>query len=129
MCYNNRNVRVTVNSRGSDWSDSKSSDGVLTLTPSGCKIVYYIDGDECVLSVDGGCVTQERCGEQNVRINFELGKRTQCVIGSGGLAGGYDIFTRRLETLSGKGGFRVELEYANGSDEEIINLTLSAVYK
>lgn len=129
MCYNNRNVKVTVTSRGGNWSDSKSSDGVFSLTGEGCKVKYSLDGDECVLTVNGNAVTQERRGEQNVFITFERGKTTRCTIGSGGLSGGYDIFTRNIEILYGKGGFKISLGYESGSDKEIINLSLVAVYK
>ena len=129
MCYNNRNVKVTVTSRGGNWSDSKSSDGVFSLTCDGCIVEYCLDGDKCVLTVKKDAVTQERRGAQNVFITFERGKTTQCTIGSGGLSGGFEIFTRNIEILYGKGGFKVSLEYESGSDKEIINLSLVAVYK
>ena len=129
MCYNNIGVKVTINSCGGNWKDSRSADGVFTRTQDGCSVKYSLDGDECVLTVNGGTVTQERLGVQRVNITFEQGKTTQCTIGSGGLSGGFEVFTRKLETLYGKGGFKVSLEYESGADKEIINLTLTALYK
>lgn len=129
MCYNISSVRVTVNSHGANWKDSKSSEGEFSLTDSGCMLNYSLDGDKCVLTVNGETVTQERRGEQNVSISFERGKTTQCTIGNGGLSGGYEIFTRNIEIFYGKGGFKISLEYESGSEKEIINLSLTAVYK
>lgn len=129
MCYNEK-VKVNINSCGGGWSDEKITEGVLTVADSGeISLAYALDGDSCNLTVKDGKVTQTRRGEQCVNVTFIKGLSTQCTVGSGGLSGSYEVFTRKLEYVSGKGGFRLSLEYLSGSDKELIRLTLTAVRK
>ena len=121
--------RINIRSVGNGWTDNKLTEGEVTETKSGVIVKYPLDGDECILTVDGGKVTQQRTGGQFVKITFEEGAKTQCTIGSGGLSGSYEIFTRSLKFISGKGGYKLSLEYLNGSEGEIIKLTLTAVKK
>lgn len=125
MCYN-KNVKVTIKSEGGNWTDCKTSRGTLIKDGNGVKITYSLDGDECTLTVKGSVVSQERKGAQNVAITFEEGKRTLCTIGCGGFCGSFDILTRKINVNSSKEEFRLSLEYLNGSDNELIRLTLSA---
>ena len=126
MCYN-ENVKVNIDSCGRGWTDKKTADGLLTEDKDGVKLFYEIDGDECTLTYKNGKAVQKRQGEQFVEIAFEQGQRTSCTVGSGGLSGSYEVFTNKLNFVSGKGGFKLSLEYTSGTDRELIKLTLTAV--
>ena len=121
--------KVNISSVGNGWTDEKSTEGEVTEADGAVIIRYTLDGDECVLTVNGNTVTQERRGEQCVKISFKEGESTQCVIGSGGLSGSYEIFTRSINFFLGKGGYKLSLEYLNGSEKEPIKLLLTAVKK
>lgn len=121
--------KVNISSAGCGWTDNKTAEGEITEADGAVIINYSLDGDECVLTVKDGVVTQERRGEQYVKITFEEGEKTQCAIGSGGLSGSFEIVTRSIKFISGKGGYKLSLEYLNGSDKELVNLTLTAVKK
>lgn len=127
MCYNE--CKVNIRSVGNGWTDTKLTDGKFSEADGTVRINYLLDGDECRLTVEGKKVTQERRGGQYVKINFEEGKKTECVIGSGGLTGSFEIFTRSIRFISGKGGYKLSLEYINGSDKEPIKLDFTAVKK
>lgn len=121
--------KVKISSVGNGWTDEKTTEGEIIESDGGVCIKYRLDGDECVLTVKDKTVTQDRHGEQCVKISFKEGERTQCVIGSGGLAGSYEVFTSSIIFFSGKGGYKLSLEYLNGSDKEPIKLLLTAVKK
>ena len=121
--------KINISSAGNGWTENISADG--TVTEDGGKIVirYDLDGDECILTVHNGTAVQERLGVQRVKITFSEGEKTECSIGYGGFSGAYGIFTHSLEFVSGKGGCRLSLEYPNGSSEEHVKLTFTAVKK
>ena len=121
--------KVIIKSRGNGWTDEKVTEGKICEIEDGVKLAYSLEGDECVLSLFSGKVIQERRGEQSLKISFEEGKYSDCIIGEGNLCGSYKIFTRKMEFLHGKNGFSLSLEYENGSDKEIINLFLTAYCK
>lgn len=121
--------KVIIRSRGSGWTDEKISEGELIKTQKGVRLNYILDGDECVLRAENGKALQERRGAQRIKISFKEGEFSDCVIGEGEMRGLYKIFTRRLEFFCGKNGFKLSLEYENGSDREIINLDLTAYGK
>ena len=121
--------KVIIRSRGNGWTDEKVTEGKICETQSGVELVYSLDGDECVLRISNGKAVQERRGVQSLKITFEEGKYSDCVIGEGDMSGSYKIFTRKLEFLRGKSGFSLSLEYENGSDKEVINLVLTAYRK
>ena len=120
---------VNISSGGNGLTEEKTAEGEVTEADGAVRVKYNLDGDECVLTVKDKTVTQERRGEQCVKISFKEGERTQCVIGSGGLIGSYEVFTQSIKFLSGKGGYKLSLEYLNGSDKEPIKLLLTAVKK
>lgn len=121
--------KVIIRSRGNGWTDEKVTEGELFETQNKVKLVYALDGDNCVLEITEGRAVQTRRGEQCLKITFEEGKYSDCVIGEGNMSGSYKIFTRKIEFLRGKNGFSLSLEYENGSDREIINLKLTAHIK
>lgn len=120
---------VNINSKGAGWSDWRASDGEIFETAKGTVIRYALDGDRCELTLSDGKVMQTRRGEQCVTICFEEGKQTECIIGSGGFTGSFKIFTKSLKILSGKGGYRITIEYLSGVDGELINLSFTAMRK
>lgn len=90
---------------------------------------FSLDGDECVITVKDGKTLYERRGEQCVKIAFEEGKKTLCEIGCGGFCGSFEVFTKSLKIISGKGGYKLSLEYLNGNENQLIKLTFTAVKK
>lgn len=121
--------KVVIRSRGRGWADERITEGSLCETGDGLRLNYSLDGDECVLYADPSKAVQERRGEQCVRVSFEEGKYTDCVIGVGGEYGSYKIFTRKSELLRGKHWFGLSLEYESGTDKELIKLDLTAYGK
>ena len=119
--------KVNISSIGDGWSDYKSVQGEIYEEGGVITVKYSLDGDECVLTVKDGKAVQERKGGQCVKISFQEGKRTKCEIGSGSFYGSYEILTKRLKFICGKGGYKLLLEYENGSAGELIELTLTAV--
>lgn len=120
---------MNIRSVGEGWTENKSVECEITETDSGVIFKYRLDGDECILAADCKKVTQKRTGKQFVEISFIEGEKTRCTIGNGGFCGSYEIFTRSLNFISGKGGYKISLEYLNGSEGELIKLTLTAVKK
>ncbi|MDE6441626.1 MAG: DUF1934 domain-containing protein [Clostridia bacterium] len=118
--------RINITSNGANWSDNKTCEGDVTFSDGAVIINYTLDGDKCTLTVDSGKVVQNRVGAQNVNVQFEEGKKTSCIFGSGGLSGSFEILTEKIKIVYGKGGLRLNLEYLSGSDRERVNLTLTA---
>ena len=121
--------KVTIRSVGRGWTDEKETCGEVLQTPDGVSLKYTLDGDDCTLTVGNGRAVQERKGSQPVCIEFIEGSHTDCVIGSGSFCGSYKIFTKSLKFVSGSSGFKLALEYENGSDTELIKLILTALEK
>lgn len=119
--------KINITSRGRDWSDSKTCEGEVTFASGETIINYTMDGDACTLKTDGVKAVQSRVGEQNIYIEFEEGKKTQCTFGSGSLSGSFEILTKKIKFVSGKGGVKLNLEYLSGNDEEPVSLTLTAL--
>lgn len=119
--------KVNIRSKGNGWVDERTATGTVFSDENTFTLNYSLDGDECTLTYNNGKVTQIRRGENCLRLDFEEGKRTSCIIGSGEVCGSYEIYTRRIKFLSGKGGYKLDLEYEGGADCELINLNLTAV--
>lgn len=118
--------RINITSRGRGWSDSKTCEG--TVMCDGATVINYtLDGDKCTLTADGGKVIQNRVGKQCIHIEFEEGKKTVCTFGDGAMSGSFEILTKKIKLISGKGGIRLNLEYLSGSDKEPVTLTLTAL--
>lgn len=118
--------KIKIKSSGDGWTDNRTSigeysDGGVT------RFKYEIDGDECVLSVKDGVVTQIRKGDNEFALVFERDKTTKCVFGSGGMSGEYTIRTDKLKIYRGDGVFRLTLGYRLGDGDEIIKLIFTAV--
>lgn len=132
MCYNDFNgliggkCRVRIRSCGDGWSEDVSTFGEILTTEDSVGLKYTLNSDECSLSYKDGRVTQERKGSQNLRLEFCEGRKTFCTIGSGSMTGSFDILTRSIKFFSGKGGFKLKLEYNSGTDGEKISLSLTA---
>lgn len=118
--------KIKICSFGSGWKDERNAVGSVEEGEF-LKISYSLDGDECVFVYSGGSAVQERRGSQRIKIGFDKGRATQCVIGSGSLSGAFDIYTRDIIFKKGKFGFRIILDYESGSDREKIKLELTAV--
>lgn len=123
------NYKVIIRSDGRGWTDEKITEGEVSQVGNGVRLLYSLDGDGCELTANAKRVVQKRSGDQSVAIEFVEGKSTECVIGSGSFRGSYKIFTKSLKFVSGKNGFKLSLEYENGSDGELIKLILTAYVK
>ncbi len=121
--------KINIRSAGNGWTENVSTDGTVTEDGGKTCIRYNLDGDECSFTLYNGKAVQERIGVQRVKITFSEGEKTECSIGYGGFSGVYEIFTQRLKFVFGKGGYGVSLEYINGSSEEAVKLTFTAVKK
>lgn len=119
--------KIIISSYGNGWSDEQACEGEVTFSGGAVAINYTLDGDNCMLTVDGGKVIQRRIGAQNVNIQFEEGKKTDCTFGSGGLSGSFEVLTKKIKFISGKSGLKLYLEYLSGNDREQINLTFTAL--
>ena len=119
--------KVNIRSNGNGWVDERTATGTVSSGENAFTLNYFIDGDECALTYNDGKITQIRRGGNCLRLDFEEGKCTSCVIGSGEVCGSYEIYTRRINFLSGKGGYKLTLEYEGGADRELIILNLTAV--
>lgn len=121
---------INIVSCGRDWKDDITTEGDVHLTDDGLLTVCYtLDGDECTLTVDGGKVVQRRRGVQNVHIEFEEGKYTDCTFGNGGFTGAYKIFTDKIKLIRSKAGMRLSLDYLSGDDREPVKLKFTALNK
>ena len=123
------NYKVIIRSEGRGWTDEKITEGKVSQVKNGVRLAYSLDGDGCALIANAKRVVQKRSGDQCVAIEFVEGKITKCEIGSGSFRGSYNIFTKSLKFASGKNGFKLSLEYENGSDGELIKLVLTAYVK
>ena len=121
--------RINIVSSGRDWNDEISTEGDLTSADGLITVGYLLDGDKCTLTAEGGRIVQERRGGQNVHIEFEEGKYTECTFGSGGFTGKYEVFTDKMKMICTKAGFRLVLGYISGSDREYVNLKFTALKK
>lgn len=119
--------RINITSRGNGWSDSKTCEGEVVVSDGVTVINYTLDGDKCTLTSNGAKVIQKREGLQCVHIEFEEGKKTICTFGDGAMSGSFEVLTKKIKFVSGKGGLRLELEYLSGSDKEPVSLTLTAL--
>lgn len=131
MC-NNDNLKpqtygctVTVLSQGDGWKDERKTDGTFTFDGKEVRLEYTLDGDKCLLTVNGHFVTQERTGVNNISLAFCEGERTECVFGNGNLKGSFEIFTEEIKLKIEETCFRLSLIYESGGSEKI-NLTLTA---
>ena len=121
--------KISISSAGVGFKDFKTAEGEVTEEGGAIIFKYSLDGDSCVLTVRDGKATQERRGEQFVKIDFEEGVKTKCEIGNGGFCGSYEVYTKSLKFISGKGGYKLSLEYLNGNEKQLIKLTFTAVKK
>lgn len=119
--------RINITSCGSGWSDCKTCEGEVIVSDGAAVINYTLDGDKCTLTADGAKVIQNREGLQRVHIEFEEGKKTICTFGDGAMSGSFEILTKKIKFVSGKGGLRLDLEYLSGKDMEPVSLTLTAL--
>ncbi len=133
MCYNEFNglsagdCRVNIRSSGDGWSEDIGTEGKISFSDGALCLNYTLKGDGCSLTFKNGAATQIRRGLQCLSLSFIEGQKTNCVIGEGGLCGSFGITTSKLKIVSGKGGFRLSLEYISGTDGEKVNLVLTAV--
>lgn len=131
MCYNlnesaARKCKVNINSSRSDGS--VSAFGTVEQAEGRTTVRYTLDGDNCTLTYSNGVAEQNRVGGQNIKITFEDGRKTFCEIASGAFSGGFEVFTKSLKFISGKGGIKLALDYESGTDKERTKLTFTAVY-
>ena len=96
MCYNN-NWSIEIKTCIDGVSDTVSTRGKLISAPSGYSFDYNLDGDECTLCLTGDKVVQTRRGEQNIKITFQEGETTECILESGGFCGTITVFTEHLQ--------------------------------
>ena len=107
MCYNS-NCTVEIKSCIDGETSVVSSKGKIIKSPSGYRVDYTLDGDECALIVTERGVVQKRHGEQNIEMTFKIGQSTQCFLSSGGFKGDFSVYTDDLHYGVGEiGGMQV----------------------
>lgn len=124
MVYNKsgkHNCKVTLS--GGDGGKKHQSTGVLTAEGKGFKLLYSIDGDECVLTYDGLTLTQKRAGAFQTEIVFSEGRQTECSFCEGGLTGKLPVNCKRLDVICGKLGVNIKINYDCGGQNIYLNLT------
>jgi uncharacterized beta-barrel protein YwiB (DUF1934 family) len=113
--------KVIISSQGDDWSSKISSEGDFEKDSSDrINIFYHIDGDSCLLTIDGEKITQTRHGKQELKLLFEKGKKSKCQLGDGEFCGYFDVFTKDIVVSVGKGGVKINLSYQNGEDNIVM---------
>lgn len=100
MCYNNCKIEIKSLIDGS-YSVIKTS-GKVTKTQERTCYEYDLDGDKCFLTVNGGEAVQERCGEQNIKIIFRKGKKSECFFENGDFSGSLPVFTHDFRFLQSR---------------------------
>lgn len=133
MCYNlkegaARKCKVNINSSIGGSGNSVCADGYLEASEDKFTVSYALDGDKCTLSYCDNTAEQIRVGGQNVKITFKEGEKTFCEIGTGAFHGGFEVYTKTLKLISGKGGVKLTLEYFSGTDGEKNALSFVAAY-
>ncbi len=133
MCYNLkegalRKCKVNINSSIGGSENSVCAEGYLEASGDNFIVRYALDGDRCTLSYCDNTAEQIRVGGQNVKITFKEGEKTFCEIGSGDFRGGFEVYTKSLKVISGKGGVKLTLEYFSGADGEKNALSFVAAY-
>ena len=133
MCYNS-NCKIEITSRIDGTVNTVSATGKVIRTHSDIRFVYTLDGDDCTLSVCESEVVQIRRGEQNIKMTFRKGEKTDCFLESGGFSGIFSVFTDDLQCtmrdINGKIGtqiFKLLIVYMLGDQKTELNF--SAEYK
>ncbi len=118
---------VKIISEGDNLNENISADGNCCERDGGVLVSYASDGDKSCFFFGQGRAEYVRAGSQNIRMKFGQGKTTRCEIGYGNMKGFFEVFTDKLEILSGKGGHRVRLTYKSGG--EVTQLSFTVLYK
>lgn len=121
------NCKVTIISKGEGFESDIKTSGVLKERENSFTLNYSIEGDECALSYDGGAVTQQRRGGQNIEMTFIKDKTTACKIGTGNFAGEFPLYCKDINFTKDECGIKLSLKYNCGEGD--INLCLTADYQ
>ena len=130
MCYNSE-CRIEIKSRADGFESTVKAIGKVKKSLDNLRFDYALDGDECTLIVYKSEVVQSRRGEQNIKMTFRKGERTECFLESGGFEGTFPVDTSDLRYGYGedhreKQVFTLSLAYVLG--EQKIELDFSAEY-
>ena len=129
MCYNS-NCTVEIKSCIDGETSVVSSKGKIIKSPSGYRVDYSLDGDECSLIVNERGVVQKRRGEQNIELTFKIGESTQCSLSSGSFKGDFSVYTDDLHygigNVDGLQVFMLSMVYLLG--EQRTEIVFSAKY-
>ena len=119
-------VMIAVSSVIGGEKFSSSSVGELSIGEDDFSVRYFVEGDECLLHVRRGVVTQKRRGNLTFTMTFAEGECTQCVLEEGGASFSYPIFTRVLGVSLTDSGCSVTLSYLQGEEGVLSQLAFTA---
>lgn len=119
--------RLAITSRGEGWKSDIIVPARVEIAQDCVQAYYVLDGDECAFTYSRGRAEQTRKGSVNIRMSFVCGRRTACILGEGGLSGGYPVFTDRLDCLIRERGFMARIDYRSGNDGERVTVSLRAL--
>lgn len=116
--------KLTIFSMGKGWSNKVSDNAQMEVDENGVTIFYKIENDDCILTITDKFAEQERHGKLNIKLKFALNQTTECVIGEGGMQGGYEIFTTKYQCKIGKYGCSLDMSYLAGAEKERTDMTI-----
>ncbi len=89
------------------------------------QVGYLFDGDECLLSVKEGAITQSRRGAVSTDITFKVGERTECRIDGGEGDVFLEVDCLSLVREMFKSGERISLEYIMADEVYRLKIVVS----
>lgn len=119
--------RLTIRSRGRGWESNHILPADMQFSEGSVSIFYKLEGDDCTLTLSPRRAEQSRSGEVPLRLTFVPGEDTVCIVGTGGLRGGYRIHTDVFNCIFGRAGVSARLEYFAGDDREHVKLDIRAI--
>lgn len=123
-------VKVDISSVAGGQQFHSVSVGELSIGEDDFSVRYFIEGDECLLEVRGGTVTQRRSGSLTFVMQFKEGASTECVLSEGGQKFAFPVFTQVLGVSLTDEGCTVSLRYLQGGAEQTeLVFTASALGK
>lgn len=115
---------IKISSFGEGWREEVKTSVRAQICADEMTVFYTIDGDECVMKLAKDAITQTRRGNVNLSIKFLACGQSECVVGEGGLTGGFPIVVNKFVCRMGSLGCRAYLNYLN-ADGGCVDLSVS----
>ena len=119
--------RLSISSRGDGWTSDNVLRASMEISDNFATVAYKLEGDDCTLTLSPRRAEQSRSGEVPLRLTFVPGEDTVCIVGTGGLRGGYRIHTDVFNCIFGRAGVSARIEYFAGDDREHVKLDIRAI--